>query len=189
MRVTIKNVTKNEFLFASQTKLDGQRRHAFTWVPGFDAGRDESGQWDVTILPGRRLAIKSVKYREFLFASVLKLDHQRRRALTWVPGFDATRDGTGQWEYQTLGHGVVTLKNVAHREYLFAGVRKLDINRRYALTWIPGFDATRDATGQWEFTTIRRFFHANAAAESTGQNLTMHTETLRSNHSELVFFP
>lgn len=164
LRFTIENVAQREFLFASGSKLDHQRRHALTWIPGFDASKDTSGQWDVTFLPNGRVTIENVKFREFLYVGSNKLDSQRRRALTWIPGFDASRDPTGQWELRSVSPNVVTLKSVAHREFLFAGARKLDLMRRYALSWIPGFDASKDTTGQWRLRTVN-LLHGSAAAE------------------------
>lgn len=156
---------------------------------GSDASRDTSGQWDVTFLPHGRVTIESVKYQEFLFASEVKRNYKSRQVVTWIPGFDASTDPSGQFELGSLGRGVVTLKNVKYQEHLFAGVQKLDHKRRLVLSWIPGFDPRRDTTGQWLFQAIRHWGSA-AVAELGNQSAVLFDEPSGSaNESESVLIP
>jgi len=189
VRMTIKNVKHNEYLFASVMKNSKDRRYALTWVPGFDATHDKSGWWDVTFLPHGRVTIENVKYAEPLFVSVKKRYLKSRYVFTWVPGFDTSFDTSGQFEIRSLGSGVATLKSVKYNEYLFAGIQKLDSKRRLALTWIPGFNPTQDRTGQWLFQPIHSW-QGVASSELTNQSMALFDDSVNSsNQSESVFFP
>eukprot|EP00747_Dinoflagellata_sp_TGD_P122008 gnl/TRDRNA2_/TRDRNA2_173530_c0_seq1.p1 gnl/TRDRNA2_/TRDRNA2_173530_c0~~gnl/TRDRNA2_/TRDRNA2_173530_c0_seq1.p1 ORF type:complete len:134 (+),score=22.84 gnl/TRDRNA2_/TRDRNA2_173530_c0_seq1:71-472(+) len=105
--------------------------------------------------PSRIVTIKNVKQNEFLYAGWPELNSERRYVLTWIPGFNAAADATGQWEATKLGNGTFTLKNVMHNEFMICmNDSKLDPERRHVFTWVPGFDAANDPSGQWEIKEI-----------------------------------
>merc|ERR1711972_1190896 len=115
------------------------------------------------MLPNGYYTIENVKYKEKLFAGVMKFNRDRRYALTY-PGLYSS-DPAVQWDVRSLGGGVVTIKHAKHQEYLYVGWNQKFPFRRWALTWIPsGWDATKDKSGQWRLRQVRTC----ASAEAVG---------------------
>jgi len=98
--------------------------------------------------------IRNVKNGEFLYTGSNFLDPKRRHALTWCG--EANDDHAMLWEVASCQEPhVVRIRNVKTGEFLYTGSKKLDSDRRHALTWCG--EANDDHAMLWEVASCQEF--------------------------------
>jgi len=149
-RVTIKSPTFNEYLYCAKLKLNGQRRHVFTWSsPGQRPPTDPQGgeYWNIERVTRNGedvYTIRSEWARELLYVGGCKLNDQRRNLLTWFGGEapPTTPAGGEFWkiEHCAFDTSKWTIRSAIHEELLYVGGTMFDDQRRHGLTWVGGCD-------------------------------------------------
>ena len=148
----IRSVECDEWLYVGVPMKDEKRRFSLTWKKELCLPvNDETMRWEIRSF-GDYYGIRSIKHNEWLYAGVPKLDGNRRYALTWKEEGDPENDKSMRWEIRSFGD-YYGIRSVEYDEWLYVGVPKLDLERRFALTWHGSEDPSNDVDMRWQFSS------------------------------------
>jgi len=143
----IYNKSHKTYNYASSSTEDDMRM-IYRWTPG---NADYDSLWRIIDKGNGNFAIFSEYYGEYLYASEIEYDSDRRFCWTWRPGGLNGHDEslwkiTGDnWEDNC------TIKNVGKNEYYYGSSINDDNERAYPFCWTPG---TVSSDGQWKLVYI-----------------------------------
>lgn len=96
----IRNIYFNEYLYASRlyynkflkiapfTSIPSDRRYTFTWKRAVENEKDYGNEflWSVHLETGNKFSLKNKRTNDYLYASKIEYDGDRRRVFNYAPG-------------------------------------------------------------------------------------------------------
>ena len=105
------------------------------------------------MLSNGNYGIKSVRFNEYLYTGVPKLNERRRYCLSWKEWDSPANDENMRWEIRSFGN-YFGIRSIKTNEWLYAGEPNIGQYRRRVLSWSGSGTPANDKTMRWE---IRSF--------------------------------